>query len=68
MRGAIFVSTFAVLLIGAALAGSENMSFVLYISAAIAAMGATVLTESGRHALRRIGHNFTQGWPVRNSD
>lgn len=65
MRAGIFVLIFALLVIGASLTGSPDLVFVLYMSAAVAAMGATVLSVSGRQALRRIRGNLTQGWSRR---
>lgn len=68
MRAGLFVLLFAVLVVGGMLAGSQSLAFVLYISAALAAIGATVMTASGREALGRIRRNFTQGWSLRSPE
>lgn len=68
MRAGLFVLLFALLVVAGMLTGSENLAFVLYISAALAAIGATVMTASGREALRRIRRNFAQGWSLRSSE
>lgn len=65
MRAALFVLVFAVTVIGASLAGSQNLAFVLLMGAAVAALASTVMTASGRQALRRIRGNLTQGWSRR---
>jgi len=62
MRAGLFVLIFALLVIGTSLTGASNPAFVLFISAAIAAILASVLTRGGRQSLRRIGANLGQGW------
>ncbi|TDS86324.1 hypothetical protein EV640_10310 [Nesterenkonia aurantiaca] len=68
MRAGLFVLIFALLVTGAMFTGSDNLAFVLYFSAALAAIAATVMTASGRGALRRIRRNLTQGWSGRNPE
>lgn len=68
MRAGLFVLIFALLLAGAMLTGSEDLAFVLYFSAVLAAIAAAVMTASGREALRRIRRNLTQGWSGRDSE
>ncbi len=62
MRAALFVLIFSLLVALWAVSGTTNIVFALYISAALAAIGATVMSASGRQALRRIRHHATQGW------
>lgn len=68
MRSGLFVLFFVLLVTGGLLGGVGSTFFVLYMSAVISAIGATVMTSSGRQALRRIRHNLTQGWTLRSSE
>lgn len=68
MRAGLLVLIFVLLVIGARITGVENLAFVLSMSACVAAIGATVMTASGREALRRIRRNVTRGWSLRSSE
>ncbi|GAB3181092.1 hypothetical protein GCM10027060_11450 [Nesterenkonia halophila] len=68
MRGGLFVLLFVLLVAASVIAGADNLAFVLYISAAVSAVGATLMTASGRRALQRIRRNATRGWSSRNAE